>query len=282
MKLKYKKIILLTTMSTMGIGILTLSTNQDRPKAQENSIQTILNTEIAEDKAAPEDKAAAEDTSLMVAADSTSRMISEAAAPSPIPTPTSIPEYPVEKEGTYPEIDKLFKTYYTAKNNRDIDTLRNIISDPAKVESEEELQARTEYIEDYKKIETYTKKGIKEGTFVVYVYHEIKFTSINTAAPALSKFYVITGDDNKLKIYSGEMDKETKAYYDACSEDKEFVKLKEMTDDKSAKAKKKDEDLASFWTSIEEMAKASAQEQKKDEETKSSSEDEIRPQIVEP
>ncbi len=273
MKLKYKKIILLTTMSTMGIGILTLSVSQDRPKAEESSIQTILNTEIAEDKVA------AEDNTLMASADSYTAKIAEATTPSPIPTPTPVPDYPVEKNGTYPEIDKLFATYYTAKNNRDIKTLKSIISDPTKVESEEELQARTEYIEDYKNIETYTKKGLTEGTYVVYVYHEIKFTSINTAAPALSKFYVITGEDNKLKIHSGEMNAEEKAYYDASSEDEEFVALSELTEEKSAKAKKKDEDLASFWKSIEKMAKASAKAQKqKDEETKSTSEDEIQSQ----
>jgi hypothetical protein len=271
MKLKYKKIILLTTMSTMGIGILTLSVSQDGPKSQGSSIQTILNTEIAEDKVATEDN------TLMAAADSTAARMAEAATPTPIPTPTPVPDYPVEEKGTYPEIDKLFETYYTAKNNRDIKTLKSIISDPTKVESEEELQARTEYIEDYKNIETYTKKGLKEGTYIVYVYHEIKFTSINTPAPALSKFYVVTGEDNKLKIYSGEMDAEEKAYYDACSEDEDFVALAELTDKKSTKAKKKDEDLASFWKSIEKMAKASEKAQeKKDEETKSTSEDEIQ------
>ena len=274
MKLKYKKIILLTTMSTMGIGILTLSVSQDRPKAQESShIQTILDSEIADDGTA------AVDNTLMAAADNTAAKLAESVSPTPIPSPTPVPDYPVEKKGTYPEIDKLFETYYTAKNNRDIDTLKSIISDPTKVESEEELQARTEYIEDYKKISTYTKKGLQEGTYVVYVYHEIKFTSINTAAPALSKFYVVTGDDKKLKIYSGEMDADTKAYYDACSEDKDFAALTEMTDEKSAKAKKKDEDLASFWKSIEKMAKAQAKAaEKKDGETKSASEGEIQSQ----
>lgn len=272
MKLKYKKVILLTTMSTMGIGMLTLSVSQDRPKAQESSIQTILNKEIADDQPV------ASENTLMAAADSMSMArIAEAATPSPIPTPTPIPDYPVEKKGSYPEIDELFVTYYTAKNNRDINTLKSIISDPTKVESEEELQTRTEYIEDYQNIETYTKKGLKEGTYVVYVYHEIKFTSINTAAPALSKFYVVTGEDNKLKIYSGEMDAEEKAYYDACSEDEDYVALTELTEKKSTKAKKKDEDLASFWKSIEKMAKASAKDQdNKEEETKSASEDEIQ------
>ena len=274
MKLKYKKIILLTTMSTMGIGILTLSVSQDRTKAEENkSIQTILETDITEDGSTTVDN------KLMASADTNSEKTVLAASPTPIPSPTPVPDYPVEKKGTYPEIDKLFETYYTAKNNRDIDTLKSIISDPAKVETEEELQARTEYIEDYKKISTYTKKGLEEGTYVVYVYHEIKFTSINTAAPALSKFYVVTGEDNKLKIYSGEMDSATKAYYDACSDDKDFVALKEKTDDKSAEAKKKDEDLQSFWKSIEKMAKAQAKKaQEADKETKSTSEGEIQAQ----
>ena len=35
MKLKYKKVILLTTLCTMGIGLLTLSISQSKPRAQD-------------------------------------------------------------------------------------------------------------------------------------------------------------------------------------------------------------------------------------------------------
>lgn len=246
MKLKYKKIILLTTMSTMGIGILTLSVSQDRPKAEEKTAETMLSAELL-----PEEKMA--DNRLLAAADEALSTPSAALTPTEAPTPTPNPVYSIEETGTYPDIDALFDSYYTAKNNRDIDTLKGILSDPNKVESEEQLQTKTEYIEDYRKIKTYTKKSMKEGEFIVYVYHEIKFTSINTPAPGLAKFYVITGEDNKLKIFSGDMDTETKAYYDERNNDEDVIALIEMTDEKSKKAVEKDEDLKNFWESIDAM-----------------------------
>ncbi len=252
MKLKYKKIILLTTMSTMGIGILTLSVSQDRPKAEERTAKTALSAEVL-----PEDSANdAGDADVLMAADAAladSADSADAAAPTAIPTPTPVPVYPIEQAGTYPEIDTLFNAYYSAKGNCDIETLKSILSDPEKVGSEEQLQTKTEYIEDYRNIQTYTKKSIAEGTYIVYVYHEIKFTSINTPAPGLAKFYVITDGDGKLKIFSGDMDSETKAYYDERKNDEDIIAIVEMTEEKSKKAIEKDEDLKNFWKSIDAM-----------------------------
>lgn len=246
MKLKYKKIILLTTMSTMGIGILTLSVSQDRPKAEEKAATTMFSAEVLQEENNG-------DNETLMAAEKALATPTIAATPTEIPSPTPVPVYSIEKSGTYPEIDDLFNAYYSAKNNRDIDTLKSILSDPSKVESEEQLQTKTEYIEDYRDIKTYTKKSMTEGAYIVYVYHEIKFTSINTPAPGLAKFYVITGEDNKLKIFSGDMDPEIKTYYDERTNDEDVIALIEMTNEKSKKAIEQDEDLKNFWESIDAM-----------------------------
>jgi hypothetical protein len=255
MKLKYKKIILLTTMSTMGIGILTLSVSQDRPKAEERAAKTALSAEVLPEDSANDvgdaDVLRAADAALADSADSADS--DYAATPTAIPTPTPVPVYPIEQAGTYPEIDTLFNSYYSAKGNCDIETLKSILSDPGKVGSEEQLQTKTEYIEEYRNIQTYTKKSMAEGTYIVYVYHEIKFTSINTPAPGLAKFYVITDGDGKLKIFSGDMDSETKAYYEERKNDEDIIALVEMTEEKSKKAIEKDEDLKNFWKSIDAM-----------------------------
>ncbi|MDF2485596.1 MAG: hypothetical protein K0R46_1764 [Herbinix sp.] len=260
MKLKYKKIILLTTMSTMGIGILTLSVSQDRPKAEEQAATTMFSAEVVQDENV-------EDNETLRMADEALATPGVTAIPTEIPTPTSVPVYAIEQEGAYPEIDELFASYYSAKNNQDIDTLKSTLSDPDKAESEEQLQIKTEYIEDYRNIKTYTKKSMIEGTYIVYVYHEIKFTSINTPAPGLSKFYVITGEDNKLKIFSGDMDSDIKAYYDDRKNDEDFIALVEMTDEKSKKAKEQDEDLKNFWESIDAMASSENSENSEGDST---------------
>jgi hypothetical protein len=132
MKLKYKKIILLTTMSTMGIGILTLSVSQDRPKAEERAAKTALSAEVLPEDSANDvgdaDVLRAADAALADSADSADS--DYAATPTAIPTPTPVPVYPIEQAGTYPEIDTLFNSYYSAKGNCDIETLKSILSDP--------------------------------------------------------------------------------------------------------------------------------------------------------
>ncbi len=253
MKLKYKKIILLTTMSTMGIGLLTLSVNQDKPKAEE-IVSTSTTLEARKFAADDDSDITAFNSEVTAGLTAVPTLIT---SPTPIPSPTPMPVFKIEKKGTYPKIDKLFEAYYTAKNNRDVEKLKTILSDPNQVETEEELQSKTEYIDDYQKIATYTKKGLEEGTYIVYVYSEIKFTSVNTPAPGLAKFYVITGEDNKLKIFSGEMDEELKEYFDARNADEDVIALIEMTNEKSEKAKEKDEDLLNFWKNIDEMANKS-------------------------
>lgn len=254
MKLKYKKIILLTTMSTMGIGLLTLSVSHDKSDAKESLSPNAKTQIMAETDTTDEDVTA---LSAQLSADITA-VPTLIATPIPSPTPTPLPVYDIEEAGTYPKIDKLVKEYYTAKKNSDVDSLKGLLSDPSQADSQEELQKKTEYIEDYSNIKTYTKKGFKDGTYIVYAYHEIKFTGINTPAPGLAKFYILTDSDNKLKIFSGEMDEETKAYYDERNSDEDVVNLIEMTDKAGKDAIKKDEDLKNFWKSIDEMANNSS------------------------
>lgn len=247
MKLKYKKIILLTTISTMGIGLLTLSVSHDRSQV----------------KSDPSNKMVQEAgllTSSSITDESDEQSTSSLPSPTvvPISSPTPMPVYDIEKDANT-EIKKLFKDFYSAKNDRDVEKIKKLLNDPTKVETQDKLQKKTQYIEEYSNIKTYAKKSFESGTYIVYVYHEIKFTGINTPAPGLSKFYIVTGEDNKLKIFSGEMDAKTQTYYDARNDDKDVVELIEMTNDLSKKAIKKDEDLQNFWKNIDKLAKVKSE-----------------------
>ena len=249
MKLKYKKIILLTTMSTMGIGLLTLSISRDYPKAEE-SLKTAGVKQESSELADSDENAM---SSLMMFNEEAVD-IEALPTPTPEPTPTPTPVYTIEEDSSYPEINQLFNNYYTAKQSCDVEKLESILSDPSRVETIEQLQSKTEYIDNYKNIKAYIKKCFTEGNFIVYVYYEIKFTSVTTPAPALTKFYVITDKDGNLKIFSGEMDEELKKYYDARNNDEDVQQLIQMTDDLGEAAKSKDEDLQKFWEDIDNIA----------------------------
>ncbi len=249
MKLKYKKIILLTSLSTMGIGLLTLSISQGHGKT------------MGEEPVNPASKIMADadgDVSAMSAMDDevlegveTASISPIPASPTPIPTPTPIPVYPLEEMDG---IDTFIEEFYMAKTAGDIDKLKSIYVDPSKVETREQLQNMVQYIEEYKNIKTYTKKSIEDGAYIVYAYHEIKFSGINTLAPGLSKFYIITDEDGNYKIVS-DMSPEIEEYFNARNEDQDVIDLIQETNQKGEEAKAKDEDLMIFWNGLDELAK---------------------------
>lgn len=253
MKLKYKKMILLTTMSTMGIGMLTLSISHDQPKAQESSKfedSSELMSSIDDALAFTANAESGVPTEEPVA----SPEPTPTPSPTPIPTPTPIPVYELEE---LEKMDALFMDYYNAKAGRDIGKIRSLSSDPSQTESLEELEKLVKYIEEYKNIKSYAKKSYEPGAYIVYVYHEIKFARINTLAPSLSKFYVVTNDEGNLRIYSEEKSPELKEYYDARNGDADIQELFTMTNEKSEEAKAKDEDLMIFWNGLDGLSQVS-------------------------
>lgn len=258
MKLKYKKIILLTTMSTMGIGLLTLSISQDKPKAQES-----LNPETRKEATVLSDEEGNSTLYALTSEDAAADTAEPTLSPTPISTPTPIPTptpYPVYELEENKKLDALFEDYYAAKASSDISKLKSLYSDPTKAESKEALESKVKYIEEYRNIKSYAKKGYIEGTYIVYVYSDIKFASINTLAPSLAKLYVVTDEEGNLKVYSGEMDPELKAYFDERNSDEDVQKLIVDTDKKGKKAKESDEDLMIFWSGLDKLAKSDSQD----------------------
>ena len=56
------------------------------------------------------------------------------------------------------------------------------------------------YVDSYKDIKLYTKRGLEEGSYLVSVYLNIQFVGINQVAPGLDFFYVETDENGKLYI----------------------------------------------------------------------------------
>ncbi len=242
MKLKYKRLALLTTIATIGIGILVLSIIQERPKAEESLSSASQSVE--------DNESLASDTDNNQESEEEEVTPSPSPSPTPSPTPTPIPIHDLEEEG-YPEIESLFKDYYVAKNKPDVGKIKSLLSDSSKAYTEDELIERTGFVEDYRNIKPYVKKGMYEGTYIAYVYSEIKITGINTPAPSLAKSYLITDENGELKIFSGDMDEELETYYMARNEDEDIKELIDKTNKAFEEAMNSDEDLYNFWEAIE-------------------------------
>lgn len=246
MKLKYKKVILLTTMSTMGIGLLTLSISQDRPQAKENDgaaqEAALL---MSGDEDSNLDLSMDEDGKVTIAPTSTP---TPTPTPSPTPTPTPVPVYPLE-ENT--EIDAFIDDYYKAKAALDINKLKSMHINPEDAPTLEHLQSKMMYIEEYVNVKAYAKRGYREDSYIVYAYSEVKFSNINTLAPGVGKLYLNKDADGSFKIITSDLSSEEKTYYDARNFDEDVVQLIKETDAKGEAAKTQDEDLQIYWDGVD-------------------------------
>jgi hypothetical protein len=232
MKLKYRRAFLLVLLSTMGMGILTLSFSPDHSNKKDGSIEVVNNgTENNETL----NSSGGTDITPSPALFPT-QTPSPTPSPTSIPTPTPLPVYPLEDKG-YPKIKALMEDYYADKINCDPDKIKNILSNPADVPSVEQLQADVMYEEKYQNIKCYVKKSFKADEYIVYVYYEIKFLNIDTPAPAVDRFYVITDSSGKIKIFSGKLDDVCQVYYDDRLKDDDVQILITETNEKGEKAK---------------------------------------------
>lgn len=245
MKLKYKKIIVMISMCTMGIGMVTLSmSNQSKGSTTEVEGMTTKTVDSLEKTL---------DTSNFN--DIFSAVVAKA---SPTPTVTPVVEEPnplIKNENI--EIDTLITNYLKAKLTNKAESFEGIINDVNLIDIKA-MKRKTKYIEKYQNLKCYTKKGPEEGTYIVYACHEVKFTDIDTLAPAMDEFYVKTDESGKLYIYMGEIDKATGQYFDEARESEDVLALIYDVNDRLREARKSDPILDAFNLKLEEAAHSTA------------------------
>lgn len=98
-----------------------------------------------------------------------------------------------------PDILNLVTKYYTARAEKDFDTLKGMcetFDDTIQADIENQDAA----IESYSNIIAYSKDGPEEGTYIVYVYFDIKLTGIDTLAPTLREVYAVTDVEGNLMV----------------------------------------------------------------------------------
>ena len=89
-------------------------------------------------------------------------------------------------------------SYYTAKTNKDLDTLKKL--DPSLDETEEKANLDSSYVESYSNIKTYSKQGPTDDSCVVYVCYDGKVQNIDTLVPSLTQFYLKKDADGSYVI----------------------------------------------------------------------------------
>lgn len=140
------------------------------------------------------------------------------------------------------KINLLIERYFNALAICDVETLNNICETSAGFD-EEVLAEQAAYIEGYQNLECTIMDGLTEGTYVVYVYYEMKFYYIDTPAPALVQLFVKTDADGTPYIYQGVIDGELSAYIAELTSGEQISSLAEAVNWKLEAACAADADL---------------------------------------
>ncbi len=123
----------------------------------------------------------------------------------------TVPEVPLEKDAV-PGINELFDTYYKAMVEGDTDTMEKLVY---YMDATEILRAAetSKYIDAYPPLEVYTKTGPKEGTYIAYVYAELKFHDYDKPIPGMRTYYVCTNEDGELYINEDGEESDNELHY---------------------------------------------------------------------
>lgn len=105
--------------------------------------------------------------------------------------------YELQKDA-YPQVNELISTYFQAKVDQDVQLLYKVFGkeeDDRLEERKQQLKDEAVYIEDYQDITCYTKVGMTDDSYVVYVTYDVKFRRVDTLAPGLMWCYVVKNDN---------------------------------------------------------------------------------------
>lgn len=98
------------------------------------------------------------------------------------------------EENEDPEIRKLIDTYYKACADGDVEAVKSIYKGLDDTEILKSVAA-SKYVEEFRNIKVYTKPGPVEGSFLAYVYNEVKLYEYDKLLPGLDSMYIRTSDD---------------------------------------------------------------------------------------
>jgi hypothetical protein len=163
-------------------------------------------------------------------------------------------------KGENPEIDELINKYFDARVSRDIDTINEIVESDNN-STLEALERVMSVIEYYENIESYVKKGLLDGTYIVFVSYETRFIEQKISAPSLSRFYIKTNDAGEVYISIKDKGADIETYIEKLLEGDDVAELVYETETNLKKALESDEDLAHFYEWISAHINESTEEE---------------------
>ena len=142
-------------------------------------------------------------------------------------------------------INELINRYFNGLSSGNIELVEgavDVLSDEEKLT----IERKKDYIESYNNVTCYTKKGLEEGSYVVFASYDMKIYNIETAAPGIMALYVRTADDGSMYIFNGEASEELTNYVLQLASEEDVAAVIADVDTRYQQLVAQDEDLGKF------------------------------------
>lgn len=130
----------------------------------------------------------------------------------------------VFEENLYPEVSSLVNQYFIACASNDTNVLDQIVSDMGD-EERALIERKSEYVEGYNDIKSYTKLGPIENSYLVFATYNMKFVNLDVAVPGMETLYIRTDDTGRMFIYKGQIEAEVSSYIDNAVKTEDATKI---------------------------------------------------------
>lgn len=148
------------------------------------------------------------------------------------------------------ELDGLTERYFHAKQEVDMDTIAECVSNVSHVD-EKKLLTDSAYVEGYENIQCKVMNGISEGAYRVYVYYDVKIYDIDTLIPSLNALYVKQNKKGDFQIYLGKLDSMEQKYIDRLDESEKVRALVKSVQNRFEEVVSADSEVRDFYEMLE-------------------------------
>lgn len=154
-----------------------------------------------------------------------------------------------------PEILALMKAYFEARTTADAEAMNRLYGIGEDAVSVTELEAQrtrmrsnSKYVTGFEQIATYVMPGKAADAWLVYTIAEIRFRSVNTAAPMIMWCYVTKdAEGNYLLVDNSSLPAEVLEYVDAAGRSEEVRRLAADVNNRLKAALQEDSDLQQVY-----------------------------------
>ena len=148
------------------------------------------------------------------------------------------------EENAYPEVNTLIESFYAAWGQKNADAMRELTDNFTSTDEAKVVNAT--YIESYDNIQVYTKQGLDENSYVVFVSYDLKFQGIDTPAPGLSELYVMKDDSGNWLIHNDASDQEVQECIEKTRQEEEVQELISQEEERYNQAVESNEELKNY------------------------------------